>query len=136
MKRGGSIVIGYEPFVSSSRVESLERGVSQLDAEIKASKAPRLDAKWRASWRAFVRRWQLERDSYASWGDRLSPVEGGKRLDAFGENYQWWAADFEARSGQAVARVAPVATEGLVPNQLWLILGAAAVVFAFAKGKG
>lgn len=139
-----AIEVGYDPFISSSRVQALERAIKQLDKEVRATKAPRINTAWRRGWSGFVQRWQIERDSYASWGDKLSPIEGGARLDAFGNNYLWWAASFEERTGSAVKPTTPEPDQDLsddlgdaigniVPTPVWLIVGAGVLVFAYSR---
>jgi hypothetical protein len=95
------------------RVASLDASIAVLDGE----------------WDAFVRRWTLERDSYASWGSRLFATRVMPRLDSYSAHYLDWARQYARKTGQrpptASAKTPETLFEGVVPTQLWWAAGIA-----------
>lgn len=128
------------PDAIKSRINALDNAISLLDGDILASRAPRLDVTWRAEWSAFVRRWAIERDSYASWSARLFATYAMPRIEAFESNYRWWARSYQDRAGVR-APIAPRAEQetmsaAIVPDWVWWLgagLGVAWVVSAQAR---
>lgn len=121
----------------ANRIAAVDRGVQALDASIRGSAAPRINAAWRAEWSAFLRRWAVERDSYASWSARLFATRVIPRLEQYQASYNWWARDFQKRAGVApnVPSAAPVTdlAASLVPVEVWWIAGAAALAWVVSK---
>lgn len=141
-KKRGGVKVGFvvTPDAIKSKVNALDTAIATLDGDILASTAKRLDASWRSEWSAFLRRWAIERDSYASWSARLFATYALPRIEAFEGNYRWWARSYEERSGKR-APVAPRAeqetiAQALVPEWVWWIgaaVGVAWVVSAQAR---
>jgi hypothetical protein len=125
------------PSVIADRVAAINASIDALDHDVNSSVAPRLDARWRAEWSAFVRRWVVERDSRASWTSRLFAYEAMPRLDAYQASYNWWARDFQARAGKppTVPPAAPVesALMSIVPTPVWYLGGAALLYWLMTK---
>lgn len=119
------------------RVESLDNAVTKLDADVKASTEPKLNAAWRTEWDAFVRRWALERDSYKSWSSRLFATRAMPRIDSFVDSYKLWARQFEQRTGSP-PRVAVIPkpegiADSLIPNEVWYLAAAAVVLLVLTR---
>lgn len=138
MTRRRKVQVGFvvTPDAIKDRVNALDNAIATLDGDINASRAPRLDAPWRAEWSAFVRRWAVERDSYASWSSRLFATYAMPRIEAFESNYRWWARSYQERSGKR-APVAPRAaqetiSQALVPEWVWWIGAAVGVAWVVA----
>jgi hypothetical protein len=127
------------PSKFADKLASLDRSIKVLASSIEAAPAARPNAAWRAEWRKFVRRWELERDSYASWMSRQFLVVANARLSKFEANYLWWAADFEKLTRKPVPAKTATPTESvsasLMPDVGWWIIAAGVVVYAFAKGR-
>lgn len=131
------------PSKFADAIASLDSAVKQLDAAIRASKVASVNAKWRAQWNAYVRRWELERDSYADWGSRLFLTVANARLETFREHYLWWASDFERRAGSSSSSPvprkanAPVKdfTASAIPSQVWWVVGVGVAVFALGASR-
>lgn len=125
------------PSEIADRVAAIDRSIAALDADIAKSGAPRLDAKWRAEWSAFVRRWVVERDSRASWSSRLFAWEAMPQLDAYQATYNWWARSFQDRAGVQPTIPAPAEVESMtmsiVPTPVWWIGGAALLWWVASK---
>lgn len=139
-RSSGGQVVGFivTPGEIENRIAALDKSVQALNRSIVASKAPRLNSKWRAEWDAYLRRWAVERDSYASWDSRLFATRVIPRLEAFEKNYRWWARDYQKRSGDAPAVPAARPSEGLpelVPTGGWILAGVAVAVYFWAKGR-
>lgn len=114
-----------------NRIAALDKSIQALEADVKASRAAKLDKKWRESFDSFMRRWAVERDSYATWGSRLFATRVMPRLDAFETSYRWWAADYQKRTSSAPSVPAARPSEGLaagIPTELWLLVGAAVLL--------
>lgn len=134
-RRGTRVGFVVTPDAIKDRVNALDNAIALLDGDIGASTAKRLDTTWRQEWSAFVRRWAVERDSYASWSSRLFATYAMPRIEAFEANYRWWARSYQERSG-ARAPIAPRAAQetlsaALVPEWLWWLgagLGVAWIV--------
>lgn len=116
------------PSEIADRVAAINRSVAALDSDVSKSGAPRLDARWRAEWSAFVRRWVVERDSRASWTSRLFATEALPKLDAYQASYNWWARSFQERAGTPPTVPAPAEVESMtasiIPTPVWWIAGA------------
>ena len=135
------------PSKFADAIASLDYSVQVLDREIRKSTHPKVNAKWRAEWNAYVRRWELERDSYADWGSRLFLSAANARLSSFQAHYLWWARDFEKRTSSSgsstttktppVPRKQPAKrtdmADSLIPGEMWWIIGAAAVAYAMSR---
>lgn len=128
-RRKSGQVVGFvvTPQAIADRIDALDNQIAVLDGDIRASTAKAVNAAWRQEWDAFVRRWGVERDSYKDYSSRLFATYVMPRLDAFEKSYQWWARDFEKRSGTA-PRVAPKREAqglfaSLVPNGDLLVVG-------------
>ncbi len=125
------------PSVIADRVAAINRSVDALDRDVNKSGSPKLDAKWRAEWSAFVRRWVVERDARASWTSRLFAWEAMPRIDAYQASYNWWARDFQARTGTAPAVPAPADVESMtmsiVPTPVWWIAGGVVAYWLITK---
>jgi hypothetical protein len=128
MKRSVGFVI--TPGEIAARVQALDASIQALAGDVARSTASRVNAPWRREWNAFLRRWAIERDSYATWDARLFATRVMPRLEAFEANYRWWARDFEERSSAAPtvpkARPSEGLADALVPTEAWWI-GAGAV---------
>lgn len=123
----------------ANRIAALDNVVTTLDGDIRASSAPKLNALWRGEWDAFVRRWTVERDSYASWDARLFATRVMPRLDAFEASYRAWARQYRERTGIAPRLPDPAPVTGmadaLVPSEVWWILGAAAALWVLTQTR-
>lgn len=139
-----STEIGFfdTPSKFADAIASLDAAVKTLDAAIRASTNAKVNAKWRAQWNAYVRRWELERDSYADWGSRLFLTVANARLEEFREHYLWWASDFERRVGTSSSTsvvprkaAAPVKdfTASAIPTEVWWLVGVGVVAFAVTR---
>lgn len=139
VKRGGPVVgLMTTPGEIANRVHAIDNAIAVLDGDIRASTAPRLNASWRTEWDAFRRRWQVERDSYASWDSRLFAYSVMPRLDDFENAYRRWAREFQTRTGAAphVPSPAPVTDFGAaVPAELWWILAGAVALYIVMNSK-
>lgn len=97
-------------------MRSLDTAIQQLDAQITASKEPRVNEPFRESWRAFTSRWQIERDSWLGSGIARKLGFNEERFEAFRAAYLKWQADFQKRiTGAAVSP--PVAPAPTVPKE-------------------
>lgn len=139
MKQRRRTEVGFvdTPSKFADAIASLDSSVRALDAVIAASKSPSVNAAWRQQWNAYVRRWELERDSYADWGSRLFLTVANARLEQFREHYLWWASDFEKRSSSSAPRKTPAPVKDFsasaIPTELWVVLGVGVAVFAWSK---
>jgi hypothetical protein len=121
----------------ADRIAAVDRSVQALDRDVHKATAPRLNAAWRAEWSAFLRRWAVERDSYASWSARLFATRVIPRVEQYQASYNWWARDFQARTNTPptvppAAEVTDMA-DSLVPVEAWWIAGAAALAYVVIK---
>lgn len=139
-KRGGQVV-GFiiTPEEIANRVAALDDAISLLDGDVRASKAPKLDTAWREAFDGFVRRWAVQRDTFASWGSRLFATRVMPILDDFEASYRAWAKQYQKRTNTAprVAEPAPVTgmTESLVPSELWYLLAGVAAFYIFTNRR-
>lgn len=137
-KRGGKVV-GFviTPDAIKSKVEALDAAIAVLDGDVLATPTSKIGASWRTEWNAFRRRWAVERDSYASWSARLFATYAMPRIQAFEENYRWWARDFEKKTGTRAPVSSPApsesATEALVPTPVWWIVAGALALVVLAR---
>jgi hypothetical protein len=141
MKKRSRVVVGQWGMVGESqfaaRSKAVNAGIEILKKQIDASTHPRLNVKWRTSWEDFLSRWAVERNSYPEWQDRMTLLRPTQRLDLFEANYNWWRNDFMRRTGVKVeipAAIEPKQAE-LIPAELWWILAAGVVVFAWSSGR-
>jgi hypothetical protein len=104
MEESGFIVT---PSEISDRVQGVDRAIGGLDVQITASREPRVNAAFRQAWRDFTARWQMVRDSFQSWGSRLSASRAMPVLDDWSAAFRRWLADFQQRIGGAAAPPAP-----------------------------
>ena len=142
MKRRGrrpTATVGFiiTPDAIKDRINALDNAIAKLDGDIRASKAPRLNTSWRTEWDAFVRRWTVERDSFASWSSRLFATYAMPRIEAFETNYRFWARQYEERTGKAPA-VAPRAEQetllqATVPTAVWWLLATGLGVWILSR---
>jgi hypothetical protein len=126
-------VVGFivTPGEIQNRIAALDTAIVALDRSISANKSPRLNAPWRAEWHAFLSRWGVERDSYATWDSRLFATRVMPRLQAFEESYRWWFRDYERRVGTAAALPNAAPSSGLMPSTNTLLWAGAAVLALF-----
>jgi hypothetical protein len=140
-KKKSGQVVGFiiTPEEIANRVSAMDDAISLLDGDVRASTAPKLDAAWREGFDAFVRRWAVQRDTFASWGSRLFATRVMPILDDFEASYRAWAKQYQKRSGTAprVADPAPVTgmTESIVPTELWYLLAAGVALYIFTNRR-
>lgn len=125
------------PSKFADAIASLDASVKALDGVIRTSTAPSINTAWRQQWNAYVRRWELERDSYADWGSRLFLTVANARLEQFREHYLWWASDFEKRARSSAPRKVAATVKDFsasaIPTELWIVVGVGVAVFAWSK---
>jgi hypothetical protein len=132
------VQVGQWGFVSpgqfAARLRSVDQSIVILARAVKQSTEPKLNKPWRAEFSKFIKRWQVERDSYTDVLDRMLLMRATQRLDAFEQSYQFWAMQFEARTGVLLGDkpVVPM-NETVFPVELWWILGAAALLYAWGN---
>jgi hypothetical protein len=109
------------------RVASLDASIAVLDGDIRATTGPSIGPRWRAEWDAFVRRWTLERDSYASWGSRMFATRVMPRLEQYSAHYLDWARQYAKKTGKRPPTPPAKEPEGMltavVPTAVWWALG-------------
>jgi hypothetical protein len=97
------------PSEIADRVNGIERAIRNLDAQISASREPRVDERFREAFRDLTVRWQMVRDSFESWGSRLSASRAIPVLDDWTQAVRRWHADFQRRITGPAAPAAPSA---------------------------
>jgi hypothetical protein len=118
----------------ADRIASLDGAISALTAQVDST--DKVTAAWAAEYRAFTRRWAVERDSYADWSSRLFATRVLPRIEAFEQTYRWWARDFE-RKTHTVVRIKPAApVSGLVPWWVWALGIGAVLIYARSVSRG
>jgi hypothetical protein len=95
------------PSEIADRVNGIDRAIRNLDAQISASPAPRVNEPFREAFRDFMLRWQMVRDSFESWGSRLSASRAVPVLDDWTQAVRRWHADFQRRITGPAAPPAP-----------------------------
>lgn len=120
-------IVGFvvTPDEIANRVASLDAAIKALASSVSADSKIPSGSKWRQEFDAFLRRWAVERDAWATWSSRLFATRVLPRLDAFESSYRWWAADFERRTGKAPLVPGARRSEGLfelprVPGWVWV----------------
>lgn len=139
-RNGGGQVVGLmtTPGEIANRIAALDNAIALLDGDIRASTAPRLNQAWRTEWDAFRRRWQIERDSYASFDARMFAWRVMPRIEDFENAYRRWAREYQERTKLAprVPGPAPVTPFGAaVPAELWWILAGAVALYIVMNSK-
>ncbi len=137
-KSKGGQVVGFiiTPGEIENKIIALDKSVQALNRSIEANKTKALNSKWRAEWDAYVRRWAIERDSYATYESRLFATRVMPRLEKFEENYRWWARDFQKLAGVAPAVPTARPSEGLidvVPTGGWVLAAVAVMAYLYLK---
>jgi hypothetical protein len=130
MKKQMGQVVGFivTPEEIANRIAALDASIQGLAQDVAATPSSgKLGTSWRAEFDAFLRRWAIERDSYATWSARLFATRVLPRLADFEQSYRYWARDFQKKSGTAptvpLARPSEGAAASLVPTEVWWILG-------------
>lgn len=139
-KPQGGQVVGFivTPEEIANRIAALDASIQGLAADVEATPVGgKLGTDWRAEFNAFLRRWAVERDSYATWSARLFATRVMPRLADFEQSYRYWARDFEKKSGTApsvpLARPSEGAAASLVPSQVWWIVGAVVAYYVITS---
>jgi hypothetical protein len=135
-RRRAQVGFVVTPGEIQNRIAAIDAAIQALNSDVWASKAPRVNALWRQEWNAFVRRWGVERDSYATWDSRLFATRVMPRLDDFEASYRRWAREFEQRSGAPPTVPLARRSESLFDGSetLWWAVGAAVLLYAWQKG--
>jgi hypothetical protein len=137
-RRGQVVGFIITPGEIANRIAALDNAIALLDGDVRASTAPRLNTAWRTEWDAFRRRWQVERDSYATWDSRLFATRVMPRVEDFENAYRRWAREYQDRAKVAprVPGPAPVSDFGaVIPAELWWILAGAAALYILVNSK-
>jgi hypothetical protein len=134
------------PEEQANRIRSLDAAITDLVGTVDGSNASNIDSTWRTSFSDFLRRWQAERDAYASWTPRLLNVFS-ERLGQFEKTFRWWSRDFQRRTGER-PKLPEAATQhdlsddleeaakvahSAIPEPVWWILGAAALLWVSGR---
>lgn len=137
MSKRGTVGFVITPGEIAGKIAALDKNVQALNAQIKRTAHKRIDAGWRIEWDSFLRRWAVERDSYAEWSARLFATRVMPRLEAYEQSYAWWAKDFARRTGASVdvpaARPSESMSASVVPTELWWILGGMGALWVLSK---
>jgi hypothetical protein len=138
--RGAEVGFVITPEEIANKVQALDKGIQKLAAKVYASKEPKVNAPWRAEFQAFLRRWAVERDSYATWSARLFATRAMPRIEEYEKSYQWWAKDFEKRTATVVeapeARPQETMAASVIPTELYWVLGGVLVLSILSKRLG
>lgn len=98
-------IIGFiiTPGEIADRIAAMNESILGLNTSVQNTpvNAEGFNDAWKAEWDAFVRRWSVERDAYASWDSRLFATRVMPRLDDFQASYNQWARDFQRKTGKA-----------------------------------
>lgn len=138
----GRAEVGFviTPGEIADKITALDKGVQTLASSVNASKAPQLDAAWRAEFQAFLRRWAVERDSYAAWSARLFATRVMPRLEQYEASYMWWAKDFEKRSKTQIKAPEMAKQEtmsaSVIPTELYYVIGGVLCFAILSKRLG
>jgi hypothetical protein len=139
VKRGQVVGFIVTPGEIENRIAALDKSVQALKVDVDRTPPTSLDAGWRFEWEAFLRRWAVERDSYATWDSRLFATRVIPRLEEFQAGYNFWARDFARKSGRVVtvpvARPSEGMADAVIPSQVWWILAGAAALYVLANSK-
>jgi hypothetical protein len=121
----------------ADRIAAVDKSIQALAADIVRTVNPKLNPQWRAEWSAFMRRWAVERDSYASWSARLFATRVIPRVEQYQASYNWWARDFQRRTSVAPTVPAPAEvtdfSASMIPTEAWWILAGAAALWVLSK---
>jgi len=130
-------VVGFvvSPSEIEGRIEALDAAIVSLDADVVASRAPRLNDKWRTAWGEFRRRWQLERDTWADWDSRLFATRVMPRLSDFQAAYLRWARQYQERTGKTATIPAPLEGAPSPVDSLVTWIGIGIVLYFVLKGS-
>lgn len=127
--------IGFadSPDKFADAVKSLDAAIQKLAQAVDgAPDGGGINTAWRAEFSAFVRRWEVERDQYASWTSRMLLAIPNYNLQQYKDAYQWWARDFQRKSGRKpAAKDAPkpeTLTSSMLPEGSGMWLGAALLI--------
>lgn len=132
--------LSYSAF--TDKIDAIDKKVTELNGMVDQTPAGLVNETWRVEWRKYRRRWEIWRDSRATWISRVLALEGAQRLARFEAGYIYWAADFEKRSKQLVPPTEPVRKPGgslakiiedATPPQVWWILGGAAALYVLTR---
>lgn len=138
----GRAEVGFviTPGEIGDKVTALDRGIQTLASKVNTNKDPKLDAAWRAEFQAFLRRWAVERDSYAAWSARLFATRVMPRLEQYEASYMWWAKDFEKRTKTVIQAPEMAKQEtmaaSVIPTELYWVLGGVLVLSILSKRLG
>lgn len=144
MAKRNSKIVGFiiTPGEIENRIAALDKSIQALARAVAGNNTKALNSKWREGFDAFVRRWTVERDSYATYESRLFATRVMPRLDAFEANYRAWAKEFQQRTGNAppvpVARPSEGLADAIVPGGMlggWVLGAIALGVFLYMKQK-
>jgi hypothetical protein len=134
------VTVGFviTPDAIKDQIAALDNAIALLDGDVRAQS--KLSNAWRTEWDAFVRRWTIERDSYASWSSRLFATYAVPRVESFLANYKWWARDYQKKTGARAPLAAPAESEtmtmALIPTPVWWILGIGGGLYLYSLYKG
>jgi hypothetical protein len=130
--------VGLAENYISDRVNALDRSIQAFASMVQISRSPKLDESWRREFSAFLRRWAVERDSWASYFTRMLAWGAESRLGLFQQSYDWWARDFERRTGERVLPPkAPPPEEWKldVPGEAWALVGVLGALWIWTNRK-
>lgn len=130
--------IHVNPAVVGARVEALDKGIQAL-ASHAAANALKLGKPFLEALNAFVKRWEIERDSYRDWTARALRVDWGSRLKAFEAHYLDWAKRVERKAQEPSPRTEPAKQKTLadafVPTEVWWLLGGVAAFYVLTTRR-
>lgn len=110
--------------ILDSQVRSLDTAIQSLDAQISASKSPRVNESFKESWRAFTSRWAIQRDAWLSAGDITRKFGFSEdTYEQFKSAYQRWLADYQKRIVGVATKpppaVAPTPSQPIIKTPLF-----------------
>jgi hypothetical protein len=115
-------VVGWviTPDEIKGRMVALDILIRELSAAVTSSQAPRIDARYRAAFAGFERRWFEFYSAYTSWSPRLFARRWEPRYLDFVKAYDTWSATYEARKlpAEKVAQPATPAMRDLSDDAL------------------
>ena len=134
-------IVSYQAF--TDKIDALDKQIAKVDELVNVAPTALINEPWRREWRKYRRRWEVWRDSRASWITRVVAIEGHQRLARFEAGWVWWAGDLELRAKQLIPPTAPVRKPGgslvkdiiedITPTPVWWILGGAAALYVVTR---
>lgn len=141
-RRQKAEIVGFivTPSEIANRIAALDKSIQALAADVKVTPTRgALDGGWKIEWDSFLRRWAVERDSYATWDARLFATRVMPRLQAFEDSYRFWAKDYQRKAGVAptvpTARPSEDLTAALVPTEAWWLLAGLGALWLLGNTK-